>query len=64
MSDIVIIPAPRPKFDLTPEQIFLINDMIKAWLPEDQVAEFRQAFRNDCKRLLASALVPHDREAT
>jgi hypothetical protein len=37
---------------LTPEQISLINDMIHAWV-EDK-AKYRQAFRNDCKRLLAT----------
>ena len=40
--------------ELTPEQIFIINDMIHAWIEEK--GEYRQAFRNDCKRLLATAL--------
>lgn len=40
--------------DLTPEQVYLINDMIHAWIDREKKAEFRQAFRNDCKRLLAT----------
>lgn len=51
-----IIPAPAPQFDLTPEQIFLINDMLKAWFTSEQIIEFRGAFRSDCKRLLATTL--------
>jgi hypothetical protein len=47
---------------LTPEQIFLINDMIHAWV-EDK-AEYRESFRSDCKRLLATVRpVSLDREA-
>lgn len=38
--------------ELTPEQIAIINDMVCAWV-EDKV-RYRQAFKNDCKRLLAT----------
>jgi hypothetical protein len=41
--------------DLTPEQVWLVNDMIHAWIDPEKKAEFREAFRNDCKRLLATA---------
>lgn len=42
--------------ELTPEQIFLINDMIHAWIEPEKKGEFRAAFRLDCKRLLATTL--------
>ena len=41
-----------PDIELTPEQIYLINDMINSWI--DDPKQFRQAFREDCKRLLAT----------
>lgn len=54
-------PAPAAptleEIELTPEQVFLINDMMKAWLGTDLIAEnreYRESFRNDCKRLLAT----------
>ncbi len=40
--------------ELTAEQVYLINDMIHAWIDPEKKGEFRQAFRNDCKRLLAT----------
>ena len=40
---------------LTPEQVYLINDMIHAWFDPEKKGEFRQAFRNDCKQLLATS---------
>ena len=46
---------------LTPEQIAVVNDMIHAWLDPDKNGEFREAFRNDCKRLLATG---HDKART
>lgn len=40
---------------LTPLQIRLINDMIHAWIAPEEKKKFREAFREDCKKLLASA---------
>lgn len=48
---------------LTPEQIFIINDMIHAWIDENKIGEFREAFRNDCKRLLKTAVAPSSPDA-
>lgn len=42
------------RIELTPEQVYLINDMIHAWVEPEKKAEFREAFRSDCKRLLAT----------
>jgi hypothetical protein len=47
-----ILPRALPEIELTPEQIFIVNDMIHAWIEDKR--EYRQAFRNDCKRLLAT----------
>ena len=52
--------APAPQCEvqtdkLTPEQVYLINDMIHAWIDQEKKGEFRQAFRNDCKQLLATS---------
>jgi hypothetical protein len=47
-------PAPSQERvdELTPEQISIVNDMICAWIGEDERAQYREAFRSDCKRLL------------
>lgn len=42
--------------ELTPEQIFIISDMIHAWIDREKKGEFRQSFRTDCKRLLATVM--------
>jgi hypothetical protein len=41
-----------PVGELTPEQISIQNDMFAAWVGDPK---FREAFRNDCKRLLNAA---------
>lgn len=38
--------------ELTPEQISIINDMTMAWV--DDPIRHRQAFRDDCRRLIAT----------
>ena len=44
--------------ELTPEQISIVNDMINAWV-EDK-AQYREAFRKDCKRLLETVVCPQN----
>lgn len=47
---------------LSPEQIAIVNDMICAWLDKECRAEYREIFRNDCKRLLRTASPAASRE--
>lgn len=38
--------------EITPEQLSIINDMVAAWV--DDPIRYRQAFKDDCRRLLAT----------
>lgn len=51
-------PAVGREVELSPEQLFIINDMTHAWI--ENPIRYRMAFRSDCKRLLASAFSPHE----
>ena len=46
-----------PVGELTPEQISIQNDMFAAWVGDPK---FREAFRNDCKRLLSVSSVAQE----